>query len=125
MKSLRLLTALALPFLVFIPSRALEWKKTLIAVAAEPGDDVVRTQFEYKNSSPRPVHILDVSTSCGCTEASPDTSEVAPGESGKLWILFTVGKRTGLQEKEILVRTDENNPPVKLMLKVTIPPAAK
>jgi hypothetical protein len=117
--SLALLLALA----ALVPGRALEWKKTQIAAAAERGAEVVRTRFEFKNASKSAVHILGVTTSCGCTEATPTSSEIGPGERGALDVLFTIGKRTGLQEKEITVLTDDSNVPTRLKLTITLPAA--
>ena len=102
---------------------ALEWSKTEISATPDPGAEVVRMKFEYKNTSKKRVQILEVKTSCGCTEATPDSSAIAPGESGAVHVLFTIGKRTGLQEKEITLLTDDSNVPVRLMLKVKLPEA--
>ena len=103
---------------------ALEWDKTQIAAAPARGDEVVRAKYEFKNLTNKTVHILEVTTSCGCTEATPTSSKIAPGESGAVDVLFTIGKRAGLQEKEITVRTDDSDLPTKLTLKITIPTEA-
>lgn len=107
------------------PLRALEWATTQLTAKAERGADVVRTKFEFKNTSKAAVQILGVTTSCSCTEATPSTSELKPGESGALDILFTIGSRTGLQEKEITVLTSDSRVPTRLKLKITLPEAAK
>jgi hypothetical protein len=120
---LRLHLIVLLTFAGVDSARALEWDKTLISTVPEPGVAVVRTKFEYKNSSKKIVHLLEVKTSCGCTEATPDSSKIAPGESGAVYVLFTIGKRTGLQEKEITVLADDSNVPTRLKLKITLPAA--
>jgi hypothetical protein len=38
-----------------------------------------------------------------------------------VYVLFTIGQRTGLQEKEIVLLTDESNVPTRLVLKVQLP----
>lgn len=112
----------ALLGLLAVPSaRGLDWEKTQVALTAERGADVVRTKFDFKNSSRKTVHILEVRTSCGCTEAAISSSEIPAGESGTIRVLFTIGNRTGLQEKEIFLVTDDAATPVKLRLAVTIP----
>jgi hypothetical protein len=105
------------------PMQALEWNTMLISTKPEHGADVVRTKFEFKNTSKIAVHILGVTTSCGCTEATPSTSEVKPGESGAIDVLFTIGQRTGLQEKDITLLTDDSKVPVRLKLKIALPEA--
>jgi hypothetical protein len=104
-------------------ARALEWARTQIATVPERGADVVRVKFDYKNTGAAVVHFLEVRTSCGCTEATTTASEVAPGESGAVDVLFTIGRRAGLQEKEITLLTDDSNAPVRLTLKVKLPEA--
>lgn len=102
-------------------ARALEWEKTAVAITAERGAEVVRTRFEFKNPAKKTVHILEVRTFCGCTDASISSSDIAAGESGFVHVLFTIGPRTGVQEKELMVLTDDSPTPMKLKLTVTIP----
>ncbi len=106
-------------------ARALEWEKTEIVTTPERGAEVVRARFEFKNTAKQRVRVLEVRTSCGCTEATPTASEFAPGESGTLWVLFTIGTRTGPQEKEIVVLSDDTKVPTRLVLKVNLPPPPK
>lgn len=107
--------------LAALPLHALEWERTLIEAKPAAGSEVVRVQFSYRNASEKVVRILGVSTSCGCTEASADASEVAPRGAGVLHVLFTIGQRSGPQEKVITVATDDAKQPVKLVLKVALP----
>jgi hypothetical protein len=106
-------------------ARALEWDKMAISTTPEPGAEVVRAKFEYRNPAQKTVRILEVRTSCGCTEATPTASEVGPGGSGTMFVLFTIGARSGLQEKEIIILSDDSNVPTRLTLKVNLPPPAK
>lgn len=106
-----------------VSARALEWKKTELFLVTEPGAEFVRTKFEFTNTAKKSVHVLGVTTSCGCTEAWPSSSEVRAGDSGEIHVLFTVGKRSGLQEKEIVVATDESKEPTRLVLKIKLPDA--
>jgi len=110
--------ALALPC-----AHALEWEKTLLDLKPQPGADVVLATYNFKNPRPASVHILGITTSCGCTEAQPSASEIRGGQSGSIQVVFTIGQRSGRQEKEILVQTDEAKEPVKLVLRVDLPPA--
>ena len=115
--------ALLLCFTALGSARALEWDRKLVAATPAPGDEVVRVRYAFKNPAKKTVHILGVTTSCGCTEATPSASQIAPGESGAVDVVFTIGQRTGLQKKEITIRTDESETPVTLELNVTLPPA--
>ncbi len=121
--ALRFLAVVLSAFVLASPASALEWTTRVVSAKAEPGADMVRTKFPFKNTSKTIVHILEVRTSCGCTDTFLNSSEVAPGESAALEVYFTVGKRTGPQEKEIIVLTDDSNVPVRLTLKVDLPAA--
>jgi len=122
MKHLRFCLVAALACTGTYSARALEWKQNLISVTAERGAEVVRTKFDFKNTGKTTVHLLGITTSCSCTDATVAGSSVAPGEAASLQVLFTVGKHRGLQEEEIDVMTDESNVATKLRLRVTIPP---
>lgn len=113
----------ALVLVLATSARALEWKKTELLLVAEPGAEFVRTKFEFTNTAKKSVHVLGVATSCGCTEAWPSTSDVPAGGSGALHVLFAVRQRSGLQENEIVVTTDESKEPMRLVLKIKLPAA--
>ena len=90
---------------------------------SRPGADVVFVQFPFKNAGRRNVHILGIETSCGCTDAVPTTSEVAPGATGALQVVFTIRQGvSGLQEKAILVQTDDAKDRTRLVLRVKLQP---
>lgn len=107
-------------------AHALDWQNTSVAVTAKPGADVVLTSFKFTNSGKSMVHVLGVTTSCGCTDATANPNDIPPGQSGAIEVLFTIGKRQGLQERDVLVQTSDAETPTKLTLRVTIPePAPK
>jgi hypothetical protein len=101
---------------------ALEWDQKEISTEARRGaQEDVRAVFEFKNTGKKTVTILGITTSCSCTVASPDSSRIPVGEKSRVWTVFTVGNRTGLQEKKITLATDDPDAPeVVLTLKVNI-----
>lgn len=103
---------------------ALDWNERQLSLTAEPGATEVRGKFDFKNPGGAVVHIVDLTTSCGCTVAKTASPDIAAGASGAINFVFTIGKRTGLQEKKIFVQTDESPDPVVLELKVQLPEAA-
>ena len=100
---------------------ALEWTRKLITMTPERGAGEVRVKYEFKNTGHAAVHILGVTTSCGCTVADADLSVIPAGGTGSIGAIFTVGQRRGLQEKKIFVETDESAGPVTLELKIQLP----
>jgi hypothetical protein len=103
---------------------ALEWNERQLSLKPEPGATEVRGKFDFKNSTGAVVHIVDLTTSCGCTVARTASPDIAAGASGTINFVFTVGKRSGLQEKKIFVQTDESPDPVVLELKIQLPEGA-
>lgn len=100
---------------------ALEWKATTQSAVAAPGEDPVRVNFEYRNPTDKVVHVLGVTSSCSCTEAVFPADTIPARAEEKLLVLFSIGKRTGVHEQRLTIRTDDGAPPVQLTIRVTIP----
>jgi len=100
----------------------LAWDKDIITVDADPDQPQVKAEFSFHNDGDRPITIESVTPGCGCTTASLGKKTYAVGESGKIQVVFTVGERTGLQEKSVLVQTDDPRmtEPVELLLRINI-----
>lgn len=99
---------------------ALDWDEKQISRTARPGTPEVRAEFTFKNTSAQTVHVLDLSTSCGCTRVRASAPEIAPGATGAIHAIFTVGKRTGRQQTSIYLLTSESDDMIELQLRVTI-----
>lgn len=87
------------------------------------GAEVVHN-FEIRNVGVSPLSILDIDTSCGCTAAKVDTTEIAPGSSVVLHVtLLTSETRVGTNSQQISVYTnDRRNSRLRLKLTGTIVP---
>ncbi len=75
-------------------------------------DTQVVARYPFRNAGKRTIHILEISTSCGCTTAALEKRTYAPGEKGEITAAFTVGSQMGLQDKSIFVETDDRKAPV-------------
>jgi uncharacterized cupredoxin-like copper-binding protein len=65
--------------------------------------------------------IENVQASCGCTAATPEKNELAPGESTNLEVIFNSTGRNGAQKKNITIKSnDEENPQTKLVITATV-----
>jgi len=85
-------------------------------------DKTAVAHFKYKNTGDKPVKITSVHPSCGCTTAALAKDVVGPNESGEITATFNIGDRSGVQTKNITVRTDdETSEATILKLKATIP----
>jgi hypothetical protein len=100
----------------------LAWSKEEIRLAAPAGGATVSAAFPFRNAGGRPVRILAIQPGCDCLAASVEKDTWATGESGELRAVFTLGGRTGLQDRVIAVTTDDApDKPVRLRLLVDIP----
>lgn len=107
-----------------LTGQALEWKTHTLTVATAPFQKTQDVVFEFSNPGPKPVALVDLQTNCDCLDVSADQQTYAPGASGTLKARFTVGDRSGLYERLILVVTDESPTPVRLMVRIEVPEAA-
>ncbi|MEN3369900.1 MAG: hypothetical protein V7609_2043 [Verrucomicrobiota bacterium] len=99
----------------------LAWEKTELDLHPEMGAATAVGIFKYQNKGDKPVHFKAVRPQCGCTTAAMQKNDVAPGEKGEITATFTIGDRTGVQEKSITVDTDDpEKPQTILRLKATI-----
>lgn len=106
----------------FAAAAPLRWEATEISIDAPPLAESVEAAFVFTNTSDRPVTIAEVHSSCGCTVPQLEQRLYAPGESGKIRAVFTIGERIGLQEKSIMVSTAQPDvSSTALMLRVAIP----
>lgn len=113
------LASLALVLALAGPARAaLTWEKTTAELNPGLSDKTAVAHFKYKNTGDKPVKIVSVDASCGCTTAALEKNEVAPNESGEITATFTIGDRSGVQTKTITVRTDAE-PGEATILKLT------
>src|SRR5688500_11610861 len=101
------------------PPQAPDWEETTIELTPALGAPNAVGVFKYENKGDTPVHFKGAPrTSCGCTVAALQKTEVAPGEKGEITATFNIGDRTGVQMKTITVETDDpQNPTTVLTLK--------
>ncbi len=62
-----------------------------------------RTTFRFTNTGTGKLVISDVKAGCGCTVPTLRKSEVLPGESSTIDVVFTPSGKVGLQQKTISV----------------------
>src|SRR5437660_6358689 len=120
-KSVKILSATLFFAAASVARSQLAWDKTELELHPTIGDTEAVGHFKYQNKGDKTIAIKSVTTSCGCTAASAkQTAE--PGEKGEVTATFTIGGRTGTQQKAITVVTDDAmNPTTTLNLKVVIP----
>jgi hypothetical protein len=100
----------------------IEWQQKTIEAAAGFNQQDVKAGFVFRNTGDRPVTITSVNSNCDCTTAELEKKTYAPGESGRINVMFEIGDYTGQHDAHILVTTDTPSvPPTDLVLRVGIP----
>jgi hypothetical protein len=77
----------------------------------------VMHEFTFLNNSSRPIKIVNVQASCGCTTPDWSKEPVAPGKSGFIQASFNPVGRPGYFNKQLTVTTDFDSNPILLQIK--------
>lgn len=77
----------------------------------------VTHEFVFTNNGPRPVTILSVQASCGCTTPNWSKEPVQPGKTGFIQARFDPKGRPGYFNKSLTVVTDADPNPIVLQIK--------
>jgi hypothetical protein len=74
-------------------------------------------EFTFTNNSGRPINIISVAASCGCTTPGWTKETVEPGKKGFVKASFNPKGRPGFFNKTLTVNTNLNGPPIILTIK--------
>lgn len=77
-------------------------------------------EFVFTNTSARPIKILSVSASCGCTTPGWSKDPIAPGKTGFIKASFDPKGRPGFFNKTLTVLTDFDANPLVLQIKGSV-----
>jgi hypothetical protein len=109
-------------FLSRLATGGITWSSTKIEGNPAAGQESFEAVFAFKNTGDKPVRLISINPSCGCTTATSKKMTYAPGETGELKAQVDLRGRSGHQEKIITVTTDDApNAPVSLRLSLNVP----
>lgn len=79
--------------------------------------------FRFKNVGKSNLVISSVHASCGCTVANYTKDPIAPGEEGKVEVIFDSSGRSGIQNKTVTVvaNTQPNSVELHFTAEVVVP----
>jgi hypothetical protein len=77
-------------------------------------------EFTFTNNSGRPVNIVSVSASCGCTTPGWTKETIERGKTGSIKASFDPRGRPGYFNKTLTVNTNLNGPPIVLQVKGSV-----
>jgi hypothetical protein len=83
--------------------------------------DVIEKVFSFRNDGKTTLSIRKTNSSCGCTVASMEKTELLPGEVAKMTVKFNSAGRRGQQQKSITIfSNDPKAPTQRIMVKAFI-----
>jgi cytochrome c553 len=105
----------------------LVWDATEKTCDAKPGDPAANFAFTVRNTSDRPVAILEITTSCHCTTATPPRWPwtLAPGETGTLRVTIDLRSRYGALNKTVYIDASTGYQQLFLTVHAPLPPAVR
>lgn len=80
----------------------------------------VAHEFVFTNAGTKPLQILAVQPSCGCTTPGWSKEPIMPGKTGTIKAQYDPKGRPGYFNKSLTVTTDVDNQPVILQIKGTV-----
>jgi len=82
----------------------------------------VSCTFEFTNTGDKPLLILEVTASCGCTRPEYPTKPIKPGKSGKVKVTYSPMGRPGAFKKTVKVKTNGRERKTTLIIEGTVIP---
>jgi len=67
--------------------------------------------FEFTNTGNRPLNIINVTPSCGCTNVDWPKTPIMPGQKGKIQLGLKTEEQHGVFNKEVYIQSDAVNNP--------------
>jgi len=71
---------------------------------------VATHKFEFTNVGNRPINVIDVTPSCGCTNVDWTKSPVNPGQKGFITLSLKTEEQKGVFNKEVYIKSDAVTP---------------
>jgi len=98
----------------------IEFKEELFDFGEVKQGEKVLYAFKFKNIGNADLVITDVIPSCGCTVPAYNKEPIAPGDSGKIKVMFNTRGRHGKQFKTVKVSSNAENSNITLSFKAII-----
>lgn len=76
-----------------------------------PQGKKVQHTFKIKNSGDAPLQIKKLEAACGCTAVKPSTSQVQPGKSAEIDVIFDSASFSGKVQKSVTMTTNAGKTP--------------
>lgn len=102
---------------LFAPVQAqLVFDAERVQLKGQFGQEELHAAYPFENKGKATVTVTEVKSGCGCTVPELEKKVYAPGETGVLRAVFTVGQRQGEQRQTITVQTDQGAHTLRLVV---------
>lgn len=82
--------------------------------------------FVLRNTSDHPIRILETSSTCGCTTATPATQLIEPGQHTEVRVALDLRDRIGQRMEEVHLRTDDRDTKhIRLSIRANVRPVVR
>lgn len=123
---MKIVTVLWLVLAAVASAAGLQFKEITKEVTPKSSDTTVTADFEFSNTSGKPLTIAKTDPGCSClkVDISGGKLKYAPGESGTIRTTFEIGNVVGTVDKMVVVWLEgdaEDKPSTRLSIRVRIP----
>jgi hypothetical protein len=106
-------------------SGQLAFKQKRISIEADPGTKFVTADFVATNVGKKPLKIVKIRTTCGCTTVNSAADMLAPGATTTIAVRMDVQIAGGRQNKGVIVEIDRAPYAYELTIEAVIPELLK
>jgi Protein of unknown function (DUF1573) len=93
-----------------------------LTVSAGANEQEIHATYTFTHVGKDPISLTGSRMTCGCLAVMPGVTNYLPGDTGMVEVVFTIGQRTGLQQKAIYLTTNSAfEPEIPLSLTVHLP----
>ena len=87
----------------------IQWQDTIQDFGTIREGDSIRFIYKFSNTGDKPLLLMNVRTSCGCTAARFPQNALFPGEKGEILIVFNSNGHPGPVMKSVTVVSNTSN----------------
>lgn len=82
--------------------------------------EVVSFTFVFRNEGTKTLTITDVDSGCGCTEVNIPEKNIAPGQEGRIEVVYNSAGEVGRELKTIVLFSNAETPEKRLFIKANV-----
>lgn len=105
-----------------MPKTTILFEETMHNFGTIPEGTKVKHTYKFTNAGNNPLVIEKAVASCGCTVPSYPKEPIPPGGKGELTVEFNSSGRTGIQQKNVMIYSNSQQPAMSVGFKAEVAP---